>query len=145
MEEDKERQQRRERELTSVLEQERQAATQAKLDADSAAQRHHRELQSLQKRLQVRQSSYHELKYLDSTKPNPLAGLKFAPELPPLPGRQPAVPLSTGQDRLHREVLTLRQQLGAAENQLTIANRERGRLQQQVSTQWQSMNGWANS
>ena len=54
LEEDRERHQRRERELTSALEQQQQAVTQAKLDADSAAQRHHRELQSLQKRFQVR-------------------------------------------------------------------------------------------
>ena len=61
----------------------------------------------------------------------PCGGLDL--DLTPLIGRQPPVSASTGQDRLRREMATLRQQLTAAENQLTIANRERGRLQQQVN------------
>ena len=53
LESDKERHERQERELKQSLEQQRQAAAQAQQDADSAAMRHHRELETLQKRFQV--------------------------------------------------------------------------------------------
>ena len=54
------------------------------------------------------------------------------------------LPINTGQERLRREVATLRQQLTAAETQLTVANRERGRLQQQVREECEGMNDWVS-
>ena len=53
LEDDKERLTRKEQELQATLEQHRKAAAQAKSDADSAALRHQRELETLQKRVYV--------------------------------------------------------------------------------------------
>ena len=61
LESDKERHERQERELKQSLEQQRQAAAQAQQDADSAAMRHHRELETLKKRFQVTRTDIHRM------------------------------------------------------------------------------------